>query len=63
MQSFQNQTLYRATLNTELEAIEELSSNGSIPESVVNILKSDIDSKIAKIAKNNQNLPSSDLKI
>ena len=58
----QRKTLYRAAINAELETIEELSSNGGIPESVANILKSDINEKIALIAKQNPTLSQADLK-
>ena len=49
--NLQYQTLCRAFINEELDSIEELSSNGGIPDSVSNILKSDIDKEIAEISK------------
>ena len=58
----QRKTLYRAVINAELETIDELSSNGSIPESVTNLLKEEIDKKIALIAKQNPTLSQADLK-
>ena len=61
--SLQYQTLYRATINAELESIEEMSLDGSISDSVINILKSDIDNEITAITKRKPNLSHSDLKI
>ena len=40
--NLQYQTVYRAALNAEAEAIEELSENGKIPSSVENMLKEEI---------------------
>ena len=63
MNKLQYKTLYRAVINAELETVEELASNGSIPESVALILKSDIDKKIMEISKQNPNFSHTDLKI
>ena len=61
--NLQYQVLYRATINAELASIEEMSANSGIPDSVANILKSDIDNKIKKIARRDPNLSHLDLKV
>ena len=61
--SLQKQTLSRAALDTELDSIEEQSNIGTIPDSVANILKAEIEAKIKKLDKNSALLSKSDLKI
>ncbi|MCF7790741.1 MAG: sodium:proton antiporter [Victivallales bacterium] len=43
----QSSTVYRAALNAEMEAVEQLSSNGNIPDNVKNMLKSEIEKNIS----------------
>jgi len=51
MHNLQYKTLFRAVINAELESIELLSASGSIPDSVANNLKSNIDIEINEILK------------
>ncbi len=61
--SLQKQSLVRAAINAELDSVEEQSNVGTIPDSVANSLKAEIEAKIKKLAKNSALLTGSDLKI
>ena len=59
----QSQTVYKAALNAELEAIDELSTNGNIPSSVAVMLKEDIDKRSYNISKKNPSFDREDQKV